>query len=103
MSASPCPHCDQKTFSLWDRYRSGKWAVLRCSSCGGRVCAQPILIALLYFFYMWDVVLFGYLAYLDSLWYLLVMVVGWLILDWFSLYLPLAALRPAGSRRPGDD
>ena len=41
-------------------------------------------------------VLFGYLAYLDSLWYLLVMLVGWLILDYFSVYVPLSPLRTPG-------
>ena len=96
MNSIACPHCGEKTFSWWDKYRTGKWALLRCSSCKGRVCAQPIVLAVLYFLYVWDVVLFGYLAYLDSLWYLLVMLVGWLILDYFSVYVPLAALRTAG-------
>ena len=45
--------------------------------------------------YLWDVMLFGYLAYLDkNVWYLLVMLVGWLILDAFSVYLPLCAMKP---------
>ena len=93
MSALPCPHCGQKTFSWWDKYRAGKWAMLHCPSCGGRVCAQPIVLAVMYFFYVWDVVLFAFLAYLDTLWYLVVMLVAWLILDYFSLYVPLTALR----------
>ncbi|MBN4079408.1 hypothetical protein JYT26_02080 [Beggiatoa alba] len=53
--------------------------------------------AALYFLYTWDVVLFGYLAYIDSLWYLLVLLVGWLILDYFSVYIPLSALRTSGA------
>lgn len=93
MASIQCPHCGEKTFSWWDKYRAGKWAMLYCSHCGGRVCAQPIIMALLYFFYMWDVILFGYLAYLDSLNYLLVLLAGWLILDSFSIYVPLTALR----------
>ena len=67
--------------------------LLKCPECGGRVCAQPIVLAALYFLYVWDVVLFGYLAYLDSLWYLAVMVGGWLILDYFAIYVPLSPLR----------
>ena len=44
--------------------------------------------------YVWDLMLFGFLAYLDqNLWYLLVMVVVWIILDYFSLYLPLSAMK----------
>ena len=70
--------------------------LLNCSECGGRVCAQPIVLSALYFLYVWDVVLFGYLAYLDSLWYLLVMFVGWLILDYFSVYVSLSPLRTPG-------
>lgn len=104
MPSLPCPHCGQKTFSWWDKYRASKWAMLSCSSCGGRVCAQPIVLAVMYFLYVWDVVLFGFLAYLDTLWYLAVMAVVWLILDYFSLYIPLTALRakPSGTRH-GDE
>ena len=44
--------------------------------------------------YVWDVMLFGFLAYLDhNLWYLLALVIGWVILDYFSLYFPLSALK----------
>ena len=67
--------------------------LLICPKCGGRVCAQPIILAVLYFLYIWDVMLFGYLAYLDSLWYLAVMLTGWLILDYFAIYVPLSPLR----------
>ncbi len=93
MASIPCPHCEQKTFSWWSKYLCGKWAILHCPACQGRVCAQPIVMAIVYFFYLWDVVLFGYLAYLDSLWYLAAGLGGWLILDYFSLFIPLAALR----------
>ncbi len=93
MASIPCPHCQAKTFTWWDKYRSGKWLLLNCPECGGRACAQPIVLGALYFLYVWDVMLFGYLAYLDSLWYLAVMVTGWLILDYFALYVPLAPLR----------
>jgi len=78
--------------------------LLKCPECGGRACAQPIVLGALYFLYIWDVMLFGYLAYLDSLWYLAVMVVGWLILDYFALYVPLSPLRakpdPSGQNPP---
>jgi hypothetical protein len=38
--------------------------------------------------------LFGALAYLDrNAWYLLAMVVFWVILDIFSLYLPLSPMK----------
>ena len=102
MASIACPHCGEKTFSWWDKYLLGKWAVLHCSGCAGRVCAQPIVLAALYFLYVWDVVLFGYLAYLDSLWYLVVMLVGWIILDYFSVYVPLTPLRARGVKQDKD-
>lgn len=44
--------------------------------------------------YVWDVMLFGYLTYLTgNLWYLLALIVIWIILDIFSIYLPLSALK----------
>ena len=102
MASIPCPHCGEKSFSWWDKYRTGKWALLHCKACDGRVCAQPIVLAVLYFLYVWDVVLFGYLAYLDSVWYLAVMLAGWLILDYFSIYIPLTPLRARGAKRVPD-
>jgi len=93
MAAISCPHCKQNTFSWWDKYRASKWFLLTCDGCKRRSCAQPVVLAAIYFLYVWDVMLFGYLAYLDSLWFLLVMVVGWLILDYFTIYVPLSPLR----------
>ena len=44
--------------------------------------------------YVWDVLLFGYLAYFDkNPWYILALVIGWLILDYFSFFLPLSAMK----------
>ena len=81
--------------------------LLNCPECGGRVCAQPLVLAGLYFLYVWDVMLFGYLAYLDSFWYLAVMAVGWLILDYFAIYVPLTPLRtipdPSNHTPPKDN
>jgi hypothetical protein len=93
MATIPCPHCDAKVYTWWDKYRAGKWALLTCPQCGGRACAQPIIMIVLYFFYMWDVVLFGYLTFLAGASYLLVMLIAWLILDYFSIYIPLSPLR----------
>lgn len=93
MASISCPHCNNKTFTWWDKYRTGKWFVLQCPQCQGRVCAQPIVLSLLYFLYVWDLMLFGYLGFIDTPWYWLWMVVIWVILDYFSLYVPLAALK----------
>jgi hypothetical protein len=77
-----------------DRYLAAKWKILHCPQCGERACAQPLLMIGLYFLYLWDIILFGALAFLDQSWiYLGVMIGGWLILDYFSLYLPLSPLR----------
>jgi hypothetical protein len=45
--------------------------------------------------YVWDVMLFGYLFYLTrNWWYALTLAVGWIILDIFSVYLPVCAMKP---------
>jgi len=79
--------------SLRPAHCTGGTVIHLCLQCGGRVCAQPIVLAVLSFIYVWDVMLFGYLAYLDSLWYLAVMTAAWLILDYFTIYVPLTPLR----------
>ncbi len=96
-----CPHCHEKTFTLKDKLLAGKWAAITCKACGGRSCAQPVVLAVLYFLYVWDVVLFGYVAYVKfqvgqptvAMIYVGVLVVGWLILEFFGLYIPLARMR----------
>jgi hypothetical protein len=97
MASITCPHCKEKTFTGWDKFRAGKWVMLKCPSCGSRVCAHPLLLAALYFFYVWDVVLFGFLTFLATPWYLAVMAGVWLILEFFTYYVPLRALRPKSS------
>ena len=44
--------------------------------------------------YVWDVMLFGYLFYVTkNWWYLVTLIVGWIILDIFSVYLPVCAMK----------
>ena len=83
------------------KYLAGKWATVTCPSCGERSCASPYVLAVLYIFYIWDVLLFGYVAFVKyqvdkpgmAAVFATVMVVGWLILDFFSLYVPLARMK----------
>jgi len=93
MSQFNCPHCKQPTFSWWDKYLAAKWKILKCPRCDKRSCSRPLLLAFFYVAYLVDVVDFGYLSYLyDSLIWVVVAMVGWIILDYFSTYLPLAAM-----------
>ena len=94
MAALPCPHCNKPTITWWQKYKAAKWALVYCDQCHGKSCTYPYVLVAYTMLYVWDVMLFGTLAYLDSNpWYLLVMVVFWVILDYFSLYLPLSAMK----------
>lgn len=89
-----CPHCNKPTISLKQKYLTGKWLETHCPDCGGRICAQPIILAVLSFFYVWDVMLFGYVAAAkQSLLYIGILVAGWIILDLFNLSCPLSRMR----------
>jgi len=104
-----CPHCQQATFGVKDKLLAGKWVVLHCPSCGRRSCTNPYLLAVLYFFYIWDVVLFGYLAFVKyqvgdpgmAALYAGVMVVGALILEFIAVFIPLLRMTspPQGNDR----
>lgn len=90
-----CPHCQQPTISLKQKFLTGKWMEVFCSQCGGRICAQPVILAVLYFFYVWDVSLFGYVGIAKQEWlYLGILVAGWIILDAFNLSCPLSRMKP---------
>lgn len=94
-----CPHCEKKSISLVSKYLSGKWMIMNCPECGKRSTTHPILLLILYFFYVWDVVLFGYLYMVtNEAHYLVILVVGWLVLDAFSLSLPSARMKDLESK-----
>lgn len=90
-----CPHCNHSTVTLKQKLLAGKWVDIICLACGRRSCVYPALLAVLYFFYTWDVMLFGYLTVHEmSVLYLGVMMGGWLLLELFSLSLPLVRMKP---------
>ena len=94
MSHFVCPRCGEKTISLKDKFRAGKWLKIKCSNCGGDLCAQPLVLAVLYFALTWDIVLFGFLTIYDKNWvYGLTMIIGWLIIEYFISYVPLSKLK----------
>lgn len=93
-----CPHCNQATITLKQKYLAEKWVDAHCHACGGRSCMFPVLLVLLYFFYTWDVMLFGYVALAKhSILYLSVMIFGWIVLDLVGLSIPLARMKPLAS------
>ncbi len=95
-----CPHCKQRTVTLKQKYLAEKWIDVYCSGCGGRSCMYPALVVVLWFFYTWDLMLFGYVAYEKvSIGYFIVMVVGWLLLDLVGLVIPLGRMRPVAKNK----
>ncbi|MCC6302734.1 MAG: hypothetical protein IT489_08040 [Gammaproteobacteria bacterium] len=98
MSEFNCPNCKQPVFSTRDKYFAAKWKILVCPHCEKRVTSQPLILAGYYLLYLMDVIDLGGLAVLTgNMYYLVAMAVIWVILDLFSIYLPLAALRDAGA------
>ena len=95
MTGSTCPHCKKSTISLKKRYLATKWCSIYCDACSGRICTHPIVLAVLSFLYVWDVLLFGTLFFQTHDWvYIAALTVIWLILDYFSMYIPLAPMKP---------
>lgn len=98
MTSFTCPHCKKNTITAKQKYLAGKWVDAYCSECGGRSCQIPVLMVVVYFFYMWDVILFSYVAYLKHSWeYVVVMILGFLALDAINFYIPLAAMKRKAS------
>ena len=94
MSKLPCPHCKEATISWWQKYKAAKWALIFCAKCKGRCCSHPFILVAYTMLYVWDVMLFGYLFYLTkTIGYLITLVVLWIILDIFSVYLPINAMK----------
>jgi len=94
MADLPCPHCEADTISWKDKYKAAKWMIIYCPKCKGKICSNPYVLVFYTILYFWSVVFFGYVGILESsLIYAALTVISMIILDFFSLYLPLSALR----------
>jgi hypothetical protein len=94
MEGYTCPHCNKPTISLGKKYLAGKWANISCNECSGRSCQSPVIMVAMYFLYIWNVMLFGTVAFeKQSLLYVGVLLAIWLVLDWFTLYIPLLRMK----------
>ena len=104
MSYLTCPHCKEQTISWWQKYKAAKWGLVYCAKCGKRSCSHPFILVAYTLAYTWDVMLFGYLYFLTkNVWYLVTLIVVWIILDIFSVYLPLSAMKSKSAAPPAND
>lgn len=77
-----CPHCEQPSVSLKDKYLLGIWLTRRCRNCHARLSANPFFLGIIDMLYVWDVCWFGGLYFFDpDPYYFLYMAIGWLFLD----------------------
>jgi len=94
MENCECPHCCEQTIRPTQKIMAGKWVTILCPDCQGRMCTNPIILALLYFMLTWNIFFFGYMAIRESsIGYAVMMVVGWAIIEFFIYYIPLSRMR----------
>ena len=99
--AFQCPACQQESISYTQKFLLGKWATTHCAACGARLCAHPVVLAILYFLYIWDVMLFGYLGFVEyqlnhptlSIIYAIALVLGWAFLEFLTAWVPMAKMK----------
>lgn len=95
MSKIECPRCKEETITIKQKVIANKWVDIYCSNCGGRYCANPILLALMSFVLTWVIIYFGFLAITqESVVFGTLFVVGWIIVEVFMYYIPLTGLKP---------
>ncbi len=103
MENTECPRCGELTITLKDKLKAGKWLNITCSKCGGRMCANPVVMAIMYFVLSWNIFFFGFMALLEESWgYAIGMIIGWLILEFFIYYIPLSNLRAHNPDKAND-
>jgi len=93
--AFKCPHCQEETLSVKDKYRLGWWMTVICASCGGRIAAFPWTLSLMTMLYVWNVMWWvGLINFNSSYHYLIYMAICWILLDLANLFLmPLSRLK----------
>ena len=95
MANIECPRCQQETISRKDKIKTGKWLNIYCDNCGARLCANPIVLALMWGILLWDIFFFGFMAVYEQSWiYFTIMLVGWAIMEFFIFYVPLSIMKP---------
>jgi len=95
MLKTECPCCKKETITLKQKLLANKWIDIYCSECGERFCAQPILLAVMSFILTWNVIYFGYLTIKqEEMIYPILFMSGWVLIEFFMFYIPLARLRP---------
>ena len=95
MHMFPCQRCEAHSIPLIDKFKSGLWVSITCSSCGASLIALPILLALVHFMYVWNVVWLISAYYFEGAWfYYLGILLEWAVLEALNIwYMPLAAQR----------
>lgn len=94
-----CPKCKEESIPFRDKYFASIWMNIYCSNCGARLCAEPIIMALLYFVYVWLAAWFIMWALAEESW----VPIAWLIPLWAAVdflnvwYMPLMVMRPKGT------
>ncbi len=102
MENAECPQCCEQTITAKQKFKTGKWSTIFCPSCNGRMCAQPIVLALMYVVLTWNFLFFGYLAVSESsIIYAAILVVVWAIIEFFIFYVPLSRMRAL--QKPNND
>lgn len=90
-----CPRCKAQSIPLSDKFKSGLWQTISCKSCGAKLIALPILLALLHFTYVWNVAWLCTFYYFDlSGFYYAGLILVWALIEAMNVwYMPLAAIR----------
>ncbi len=91
-----CPRCEQESIPFKDKYRAGLWGNIHCVNCGSRLCANPILMAVLYAAHTWNVLWWFALFYWTGHYYhLIFMLLVWVVIDFINVhYIPLSVMKP---------
>lgn len=98
-----CPRCKDRSISLLDKYRLGLWLTTRCPKCGTRLCANPYLLFVLYFLYVWNFMWWPTLAYYTgNYWHLIYLLPCWLVIDLINLrFIPMSCMKKKVEAPPG--
>lgn len=91
----PCPHCEQSSISLINKYLLGAWLTRSCPSCNARLSGNPVYLLIIDMLYVWNVCWFSVLYFFDGdLYNFLYMAIAWLILDVMNIvFVALSVLK----------
>ncbi|HHM06357.1 MAG TPA: hypothetical protein ENJ19_11555 [Gammaproteobacteria bacterium] len=97
-----CPRCHEASITPKEKLRAAWWANIFCPECGGKACAYPWVMVVVFVAHSWNIAWWiGMFYYTHNYMHFVYLVLGWVTIDYLSVtFVPLARMKMAQTAAP---